>query len=132
MMVSDILKDVLPLGENDTAEYQKEFFTVALVVDPQENSLMGTLVGIELQGNQTSNKPKLDLRVSFSDAFKFISDVLLESVRVESIILAVGESAKSIEGPYHISSAKIVETDSVNKSCILAIDLFNAAEETAE
>ena len=123
LLVSDDLKDLLP--EDQLEQINDMFISVALVLQPREVSLTGNLVGVEFD-----EKIKIDIKVTIRDAFSFIGNVITDkkhSKVCQSLILMMGEDVTTIHGPYKISSTKIVEIDSSNKLCILAIDLINCA-----
>jgi len=114
-LTSEDLQGVLP-------EDVKEIFVMAaIVLQPKEHSLVGTLAGVEF-----GSVLKLDMKVSLRNAFKFISTALIdeEKRRADAVILTLGDEDITLQEPFYIQSAKIIEIDSANKICILAIDLI--------
>lgn len=118
-LISDSLKESL-LQEGQTASVDA-FITVAFVPQNKNDSLIGNLVGVEFSSN-----PKFDIKVSLHDAFNFISNILLNESnnQIVAIILAFSEKNITLVGPYNIANSKILEIDSINKACVLAIDLI--------
>lgn len=114
-LTSDSLQGVLPEDVKDI------FVMAAIVLRPKTNSLVGTLAGVEF-----GDAIRLDMKVSLKDAFKFISTTLVDKEKreIDGVILTLGEEVVTLSDSFCIRSAKIVEIDSANKICILAIDLF--------
>lgn len=114
-LTSDSLQGVLPEDVKDI------FVMAAIVLRPKTNSLVGTLAGIEF-----GDTIRLDVKVSLKDAFKFLGLTLTDKEKreIDGVILTLGEEVVSLSEVLYIHSAKIVEIDSANKICILAIDLF--------
>lgn len=123
IMYSDSLHGNLP--DELLEEAFKSTISAVLIVDPKEASIMGTLVGIEFSEN-----PKVDIKISLENVFDFITNVLsnVSEAKSSGIILSLGDRIASFQGVYDIRSAKIVEIDIVNKSCVLAIDLIKSKE----
>ena len=118
-MVSDSLQGVL--SNEDIEKFGQRYISTAIVVDPIDLSLTGNLVGIEFGVN-----PKLDIKVLISEVFKFIGGILVDDKRriASNILLNLGDDSIVISGPFKILNAKIIEIDSINQLCVLAIDLF--------
>ena len=118
-MVSDSLQGVL--SNEDIEKFGQRYISAAIVVDPIDLSLTGNLVGIEFGVN-----PKLDIKVLISEVFKFIGGILVDDKRrvASNILLNLGDDSVVISGPFKILNAKIIEIDSINQLCVLAIDLF--------
>jgi len=120
LLVSDALKDVLP--EDELAQVNEMFISIAVVTEPRDSSLTGNLAGIEFGEN-----PKIDLKTSLKEAFTFITNVVSNedhNKKVNSLILLLGEESVSIPGPFIMTGIKIVDIDSSSKLCVLAIDLL--------
>ena len=84
--------------------------------------MIGNLVGVEL-----AKFPKIDVRVSLDDAFNFISNAVVKnSIKIESVIFALGEKVTNFLGPFSVQSTKIVEIESLTKTCVLAVDLIKS------
>ena len=68
----------------------------------------------------------LDIKISLKEAFSFIGNALLnkQNKKLKSLILAYNAETINVQGPYTITSTKIIEIDVINKLCILAIDLI--------
>ena len=123
LLVSDALKDVLTSEQLEQVDDM--FISVAVVVEPRDASLTGNLVGVEF-----GEKLKVDVKATLQDAFQFIGKVTSNkehNKKCNALILVLGEDSINIPGPYSIFSTKIVEIDSTNKLCVLAIDLTNLA-----
>ena len=118
-MISDDLQGILPEDEVLTA-YQETFISTVLVTPNPDESLMGSLVGVEL-----SAATKIDLKSQTSDAFDFLSNVAVGNIpTISMIILNYGDKITKIAGPFAATSVKIVELDATNKTCVLAVDLI--------
>ncbi len=120
-MVSDALKDALSEDQLDQDQVEEMFISVALVTEPKNSSLTGNLIGIEFGKN-----PKIDLKTSLKEAFDFIGRVASGDIcnkKVNSLILLLGEKSILVSGPFAMTGIKIIEIDSTNKLCVLAVDL---------
>lgn len=118
-MISEDLQGVLPEDDMMTA-FQESFISVVLVTSNSDESLMGSLVGVEV-----ASAMKLDLRVQTADAFEFLSSVVVGGASsIEMVILNYGDKITKIAGPFGAPSVKIVELDATNKTCVLAVDLI--------
>jgi transcription antitermination factor NusG len=120
LMMSDSLQDVVD-DEAAAKMYEEMFITTALVTEAKENSLIGSLVGVDL-----AIQTKIDLKVSLGEAFNFLSNVLLNdnNRKLRTIIMNLGDKVTQLSGPFNITSTKIVEIDPSNKTCVLAVDLI--------
>lgn len=120
LLVSDSLKNVLSEEEIVSNSFDS-FITTALVTNPKNDSLIGSLVGVEF-----SSATKIDLKVSLYDAFNFLIKILSaeSSKQIDAIILSLGKKSVPLMGPYTIVNSRIIEIDSTNKMCIFAVDLF--------
>ena len=119
-VIPSTLKDVLP--EDELAQVNEMFISIAVVTEPRDSSLTGNLAGIEFGEN-----PKIDLKTSLKEAFTFITNVVSNedhNKKVNSLILLLGEESVSIPGPFIMTGIKIVDIDSSSKLCVLAIDLL--------
>lgn len=118
-MISEGLQGVLPEDDVLTA-YQESFISAVLVTSNPDESLMGSLVGVEL-----SSATKLDMKVQTSDAFEFLSKVVVGGTStIAMVILNYGDEITKMLGPFTVPSIKIVELDATNKTCVLAVDLI--------
>ena len=125
-LVSDSLVGIFPNENEEKAHQATEesdaTINVVFVFTPRENSLIGNLVGVEL-----AKFPKIDVRVSLDDAFNFISNAVVKnSIKIESVIFALGEKVTNFLGPFSVQSTKIVEIESLTKTCVLAVDLIKS------
>jgi len=120
LMMSDSLQDVVD-DETATKMYEEMFITTALVTKAKENSLIGSLVGIDLAA-----QTKIDIKVSLAAAFNFVSNMLKneDGKILKTVIMTLGDRITDVSGPYKITGTKIVEIDPSNKSCVLAVDLI--------
>ena len=119
LLISDSLKE--SFLEDKIDEINDAFITVVIVTDPETFSIMGNLVGVDF-----GNNIKLDIKISLKEAFSFIGNALLnkQNKKLKSLILAYNAETINVQGPYTITSTKIIEIDVINKLCILAIDLI--------
>ena len=118
-MISEDLHGVLPEDEVLTA-YQETFISTVLVTPNPDESLMGSLVGVEL-----SAATKIDLKSQTSDAFDFLSNIAVGNIpTISMVILNYGDKITKIAGPFAATSVKIVDLDATNKTCVLAVDLI--------
>lgn len=123
LLVSDVLKDVLT--EEQLEQVDEMFISVAIITKPKNSSLTDNLVGIELGKN-----PKIDIKTSIKDAFYFISKLVTNEFfnnEASSLVLLFGREITTIPGPFLMNSVKIVDIDSSNQLCVLAIDLVKDA-----
>lgn len=124
-MISDDLQGILPEDEVLTA-YQETFISTVLVTPNPDESLMGSLVGVEL-----SAATKIDLKSQTSDAFDFLSNIAVGNIpTISMVILNYGDKITKIAGPFAATSVKIVELDATNKTCVLAVDLIKEQQRT--
>lgn len=125
-LISESLRDVLPSDEEIQGPDKDDCITVMLVAGFTDMPAVGFLIGVEVLPTF-----KLDVKVSLEEGYNFISGFIMASSRptISSIIINYGEKITKIEGPYSISSTKIVETDSVTKTCVVAIDLIKISTE---
>lgn len=117
MLLSDSLQGMLP--EDDLAQLDEMFISVAVVVDATSPMLMGNLVGIEF-----GDVVKIDMRIPIRMAFEFVAEYMKDCkkpAKFAAVMLA--EDTVKVPGPFSISSFKIVDVDSSNKLCVVAIDL---------
>jgi len=128
-LISDALRDVLPVEEE--REDQEAFpwtagsITVALVVDPEEDSLLGQLIGVEI------NSPtivKVDVKTEIRQAYNFTTKICLLNRNVDCMIIGLEKFASKISGPFRVTNVKIVEIDEDKKTCVFGIDLFKESE----
>ena len=119
LLISDSLKE--SFLEDKIDEINDAFITVVIVTDPETFSIMGNLVGVDF-----GNNIQLDIKISLKEAFSFIGNALLnkQNKKLKSLILAYNAETINVQGPYTITSTKIIEIDVINKLCILAIDLI--------
>ena len=128
LLMSDDLRDILP-EETQLDLINDGFIIVVLATNPRELSLVGSLVGIEVKKDKVI---KMDLRVSLEDSYNFIVNYFSEKISRDlgGIVMSLGEKAYSHQpAPYKINTVKIVDLDSANKMCVLAIDLFKISDE---
>lgn len=117
LLISDALKGVL--SEDELSQIDDMFITVALICSSADFTLAGNLMGIEFGEN-----PKIDIKVPLKNAFNFIGTLQNNKNVISSIVMMLAEDTIKIVGPFNIVNTKIVEIDSSNKLCILAIDLI--------
>lgn len=119
-LMSEDLQGVLQ-EENIVNTFQESFISVIIVTQDKEDSLIGSLVGVQLESNI-----KLDMRVSLEDAYSFVSKILTNKISklLSNIIFSYSDNSTVVKGPFEASSIKIVEIESNSKVCVLAIDLI--------
>lgn len=117
-MMSESLRDVLP-SEETTKKVKDSYISIVLVSKFTKTPIIGSLVGIELVPSL-----KIDIRIMLDEGFDFIAG-MLEAAHstVEFIMINYEEKILKLQGPYSISSTKIVEIDSSTTSCVLAVDM---------
>lgn len=128
LLMSDDLRDILP-EETQLDLINDGFIIVVLATNPRDFSLVGNLVGIEVKKDKVV---KIDLRVSLEDSYNFIVNYFSEKIsrNLGGIVMSLGEKAYSHQPvSYKINTVKIVDLDSENKMCVLAVDLFKISDE---
>lgn len=123
LLYSDSLEGNLPDEIFD--EIFESGISVVIVTENKEDFIIGTLVGVEFSENL-----KIDIKISIEHVFNFVTSILSDVTKrkVKNVILSLGEEIANFSGPYNIKSAKIIEIDVPNKSCVLAVDLFKVEE----
>ena len=117
LLISDSLQGVLP--EEDLAQLDEMFVTVAVVVDATSPMLMGNLVGIEF-----GEVLKIDMKIPIRMAFEFVAMLMNEPKKpAKFAALMLAEDTVKVPGPFGVTNVKIVDVDSSNKLCVVAVDL---------
>jgi hypothetical protein len=121
-LVSDSIRDLLPSSEENGEKQQKRdtFISVMFTSNFTGAPVIGFLVGVELIPSF-----KLDVKLLTFEAFDFIAGFCSNqaSSTINNVVFNYEEKIVKLDGPYVISSTKIVDVDSATSSCILAIDL---------
>lgn len=121
-LVSDSIRDLLPSSEDNGEKQQKRdsFISIMLTANFTGVPVIGFLVGVELTPSF-----KLDVKLLTFEAFDFIAGFCTnqDSAKINNVVFNYEEKIVKLDGPYVISSTKIVDVDSASSSCILAIDL---------
>lgn len=117
MLLSDSLQGILP--EDDLAQLDEMFISVAVVIDSSSPMLIGNLVGIEF-----GEVLKIDMRIPIRMAFDFVASRIKDREKPINFaaVMLVDETVK-VPGPFTVPSFKIIDVDSSNKLCVVAIDL---------
>lgn len=120
-LISSDLEGILPEDESDQ-ESNLSFIAIVFVAVDKEDSIMGSLIGIDF--SQVSLR--VDVKASIENSFLFMSKMLTNQMdrNLDSVILNFEDSVTNVPGPFNISSVKIIELDHVSKTCILAVDLI--------
>jgi hypothetical protein len=107
------------LPEEDLAQLDEMFVTVAVVVDATSPMLMGNLVGIEF-----GEVLKIDMKIPIRMAFEFVAMLMNEPKKpAKFAALMLAEDTVKVPGPFGVTNVKIVDVDSSNKLCVVAVDL---------
>lgn len=127
-MMSESLQDVMPTEEMVKA-FHETFISVLLVLDDRDKCLVGNLVGIELL-ESNSRGIKMDVRAGLTDVYRFVTNLAVDDScrKLETIILSLADEHTKMPGPYLISGAKIIDIDSSNRLCVLAVDVEKIGE----
>lgn len=120
LMMSDSLQEVVS-PEEVASLYDSMFISIVLVPNNHDQSLMGSLVGIEATKNT-----KVDLRVSLENAFNFFSNFTKDENEkiLDKVILSFNGKISIMNGPFAVTNIKIIEINPEAKSCVLAVDLI--------
>jgi hypothetical protein len=120
--MSDSLKGTVPEFEDAEVGEQSKNFIIAIleiVINKSKTEpLMGSLVGIELGDNV-----KIDFKMLLSDAFSTIGLFNQGKIDINSIQLHLLNDVMYIDGPFKITSMKLIDIDQTLQLCVLAIDL---------
>jgi hypothetical protein len=117
LLISESLQGMLP--DDDLAQLDEMFITVAVVVDATSPMIMGNLVGVEF-----GEVLKIDMKIPIRMAFEFVSMSMKESKKPAMFAaLMLADETVKVPGPFNIVNFKIVDVDSSNKLCVVAIDL---------
>jgi len=122
LLMSDSLKGTVPEFEDAEVGEQSKNFIIAIleiVINKSKTEpLMGSLVGIELGDNV-----KIDFKMLLSDAFSTIGLFNQGKIDINSIQLHLLNDVMYIDGPFKITSMKLIDIDQTLQLCVLAIDL---------
>lgn len=121
LLMSNSIKGMIPdFDENQIKTFEDAFIigTLEISIGSVIELLTGSLTGFSLENSSI----KLDIRVKSSEVFNLFKH--LDNLVCRSIYLHLGDDEIHLEGPYKISSTKMLDFDHKTKSCILGVDLL--------
>lgn len=121
--MSDSLHGMVPeLEEDSVQKFQDSFVVAAFEISINEKSevIVGNLIGIS-----SDEIVKIDIRTKMSEAYEISKSILQgQKVICEAFQLHYAEDNFRVQGPFSITSHKMLDFDHPNKMCILALDLI--------
>jgi hypothetical protein len=122
ILMSDSIRGMVPeLEEDSVQKFEDSFVITALEIISNEAKevLVGNLVGISIE-----DIIKVDFRIKMEDAYNIIKRATLnQEMLCAAIQLHLADDGFRIQGPFKMSSHKMLDFDHPNKMCTLALDL---------
>lgn len=120
LMMSEELKGQIPdLSEDDDVNNSFIIVVIDLQCNESRQPLVGSLVGIK-----HDVCTKIDMRSSMKTAYTVFSYITNGGKALcDSFQLQLGDQEVTFTGPYELLSPAIIDVDSTNKMCTLAVDL---------
>jgi hypothetical protein len=125
LLMSDSLRGMVPELEEDKIRDMSDAFLVGgmeLIYDDMDeiDVLAGKIEGISFEALSTI---KLDVRLELKKAYDTIKKYASTGLSCRMFYLYHGDDELIFEGPYKISSSKLLDFDFENKMCTLGVDL---------
>ena len=123
LIMSDSLRGrIQDLDQEATEKPSDSSFVVAL--EFEFDLILGNLSGISIENN--CQCLKVDIYTSLNEAYQVIKEVSNSKLSCRVFYLRLGSDELCIEGPFEVSSAKMLEIDRQNKLCVLGVDLIKS------
>jgi len=125
LLMSDSLRGMLPDLEDDQLKLLSDAFVIAtieLLFEQNVEVVAGSLAGASFDNLEI----KLDIRAGLNDAYDVIKKFKTSGLSCRLFYLHRGDDEICFEGPYKISSTKIMDFDRQLKMCTIGFDLIRA------
>lgn len=123
LIMSDSLRGrIQDLEQEDLQNSDDNSFVAAL--EFEFDLILGNLSGISIENN--CQCLKVDICTSLNEAYQVIKEVSNSKLSCRVFYLRLGSDELCIEGPFEVSSAKMLEIDRQNKLCVLGVDLIKS------
>ena len=122
--MSDSLRGMIPeLEEEQFNAFQDAFVIVGLLVRSGEerHEITGNLVGVSVESRDVV---KIDVRTSVTAAYRSLKRHAEGGLTCDTCQMVLAAEATCLDGPYTVSSVKVLDFDHQNKMCTLALDLI--------
>jgi hypothetical protein len=125
LLMSDSLLGMVPELEAESASNFSDSFIVATLDFTEAeiaDILVGSISGLSIENNST--EIKLDIRVNINEAFGVIKKFKTTGLSCRMFYMHLDDDEIVMQGPFKISSPKIMSFDHQNKMCTLGVDLI--------
>lgn len=123
--MSDDIKGMVPeLEEDKISEYSDSFVVAALDMSSETEQFViaGSLTGLSIE---SLGSLKIDIKTALKDAYTVIKKYKTAGLSTRMFYLHLDDDEIYFEGPYKVTSPKLLEFDHQNKMCVLGIDLIS-------
>lgn len=123
--MSDDIKGMVPeLEEDKISEYSDSFVVAALDMSSETEQFViaGSLTGLSIE---SLGSLKIDIKTALKDAYSVIKKYKTSGLSTRMFYLHLDDDEIYFEGPYKVTSPKLLEFDHQNKMCVLGIDLIS-------
>jgi len=124
ILMSDDIRGMVPELETESLKDYNDSFVVATIDLSNEGHtdiLVGSVAGISFEN---ASEIKLDVRVNIDEAFRTVKKHKTTGLSCRMFYMYLGDDELLLEGPYKISSSKMMDFDHQNKMCTLGVDLI--------
>lgn len=126
LLMSDSIKGMIPELEEEKIRDASDAFLVAVFEINSEyseeiNVLAGKVEGFSLE---SQGDMKIDIRLEVKKAYDTVKKYTTTGLSCRMFHMHNGDAELSVEGPYKISSVKLLDFDIERKMCTLAVDLI--------
>ena len=123
VLMSDSLRGLVPeLEDDDIKAFSESFVVTTIEISTINDSriIIGSLDGLSFE---SIGDLKIDIRVKVKDAYDIIKLYTQTGISSRLLLMHLGDDEISLQGPFKISSPKMMSFDHQNKMCILGLDL---------
>ena len=119
MLTSESLIDRMPDLEDKVVEEEEGLFICTLVLPGDEVFLTGRVSGLSMDSPEEF---KVDFRVEVGEAFAFTQE-FVRGTKCRAVFFRRGPEIIQLDGPFDVTSSKVIDFDSASKSCTLGVDM---------
>lgn len=119
IIMSDSLVEMLPDLDQEASFPAGDAFVVA-ALDLDFDLIIGSLSGISIE----SSGIKIDIQIKLDEGYTVIKNFSIAGLSCRVLYLRFGNDEFCMEGPFEVSSPKLMNLDRENKMCVLGVDLI--------
>ncbi len=119
MLASESLADRMPDFEEKVVDEEEGLFICTLVLPGDDVFLTGRVSGLSMD---SPKEFKVDFRVDVGEAFAFTQE-FVRGTGCRAVFFRRGSEIIQLDGPFDVTSSKVIDFDSASKSCTLGVDM---------